>query len=156
MKKGLFLFLVLAVAFSAGCANLNKKDKDLSSGPAMLEPQSILKFSDVPAPVGFKLILKESYSFENSGIRVALLKYQGKANADQVTNFYKEQLAMYNWNLLNVIEYGDRQLNFERDSETCVITLIPKGAHMTAIIAIGPKSQYLKGSGKNREERAIK
>ena len=102
MKKGLVLFLVAAVLVVAGCANLSKKDKGVTS-PAMLEPQPSLKFTDVPIPTGFKALPKESYSFENDGVRVGLLKYQGKADTDQVVNFYKEQMAMYNWNLLNIV-----------------------------------------------------
>jgi len=91
----------------------------------MLEPQSILKFSDVPVPVGLKSLPQQSYSFESSGVRVGVLKYRGKNNPDQIVNFYKEQMPMYNWNLVNIVEYGQRMLNFERENETCIITLQP-------------------------------
>ncbi len=155
MKKGLVLFLLAAVLVVAGGANLSKKDKDVTS-PAMLEPQANLKFSDVPLPAGFKLLPKESYSFENAGVRVGLLKYQGKADTDQVVNFYKEQMAMYNWNLLNIVEYGDRLLNFERDTETCVITLISKGRSITIVISMGPKSQFPGKTEKAKESKVLK
>ena len=111
-----------------------------------LEPQAILKFSDIPIPAGLKSLPQTSYSFENAGVRVAVLKYQGRANVDQVINFYKEQMPMYNWNLINIIEYGQRLLNFERENETCIITMQIAGfwnEETLVTISLGPKSQNL-------------
>jgi len=111
-----------------------------------LEPQTILKFSDLPIPTGLKALPQTSYSFENAGVRVAVLKYQGRANIDQVINFYKEQMPMYNWHLINIIEYGQRLLNFERENETCIITVQPAGfwnEEALLTISLGPKSQNL-------------
>lgn len=114
---------------------------------ALLEPQANLKVSDAPVPAGFRLIPQESYSFEAAGVRVSLLKYQGRADIDQVVSFYREQMALYNWNLLNVVEYGQRLLNFDRESETCIISLTPKGSSSVMItISIGPKAQQIKKS----------
>jgi hypothetical protein len=115
----------------------------------MLEPQAILKFSDVPVPVGLKSLPAQSYSFESSGVRVGVLKYQGKDNADQLVNFYKEQMAMYNWNLVNIVEYGQRLMNFERENETCIITMDPKGSTIILTISLGPKSQTVAKKAKS-------
>lgn len=109
-----------------------------------LEPQAILKFSDLPVPAGLKPLPQTSYSFENAGVRVGVLKYQGRANIDQVINFYKEQMPMSNWNLINIIEYGQRLMNFERENETCIITMQVAGfwnEDVLVTISIGPKSQ---------------
>ena len=111
-----------------------------------LEPQTILKLSDVPIPAGLKPLPQKSYSFENAGVRVAVLKYQGKVNIDQVINFYKEQMPNYNWNLINIVEYGQRLLNFERENETCIITMQVAGfwnEDVLVTISLGPKSQAL-------------
>ncbi len=149
MKKNI---LVLALAYSSvlllgGCAALTNKNKSMGN-PALLEPQAMLRFSDIPVPVGFKILPQDSYSFESSGVRVGVLKYQGKANPDQVVNFYKEQMPMYSWNLLNVIEYGDRLLNFDRESETCIISLLTKGNNVFITVSLGPKSAIPKKSNK--------
>ena len=137
-----FWFVILIFAFcilhSLGCAGLSKKDT-VPKNEALLEPQAMLKFSDIPTPAGFKLLTQDSYTFESAGIRVGMLKYQGKANVEQVVNFYKDQMPLYNWNLLNAIEYGERLLNFEREQETCIIRLLPKGNNITIAIALGPK-----------------
>jgi len=117
----------------------------------MLEPQTLLKFSDVPIPVGFQIIQGETYIFESAGVRVGVLKYRGKANIEQITAFYKEQMPMYNWHLLNMVEYGDRLLNFDRDAETCIVNLSPRGSATIITISVGPKSQARK-----RSDRVLK
>jgi len=65
-----------------------------------------------------------------------------------VVDFYREQMPMYNWNLLNVIEFGERQMNFDREAETCVVTLVPKGKSVTIVVSVGPKSQQPKKASK--------
>ncbi len=151
MKSFKFYIAILIFAFCIfnffGCANLTRKFKSRPS-TGSLEPQAIGKFSDIPVPSGFKLLPEDSYAFESVNLRVAVLKYQGKASPDQVVDFYKEQMLMYNWNLLNIIEYGQRLMNFDRDTETCIITLEPKGSGTLITISIGPKSQVRKKSEK--------
>jgi len=141
-RKLLFLptlYFLLTTALT-GCTTLS--DNKVSTNPSSLEPQAILKFTDVPVPVGLKNLPQQSYSFESSGVRVGVLKYQGKNNPDQIVNFYKEQMPMYNWNLVNIVEYGQRMLNFERENETCIITLQPLDWNNNLlIISLGPKSQ---------------
>lgn len=149
MNRALCLVLsigVLCVSL-AGCGSLRSSSKDTSSSP-FLEPQAAMKFSDVPVPVGFKFLAQDSYSFESSGVRVGILRYQGKANPDTVSNFFKEQMPMYNWVLLNSMEYGQRLLNFEREQESCIITMAGKGNSVTLTISVGPKSAVKKASAK--------
>jgi len=131
----------LLTVFLMGCSTFS--DNKGSSNLGTLEPQAILKFTDVPVPVGLKSLPEQSYSFESSGVRVGVLRYRGKNNPDQVVNFYKEQMAMYNWNLVNIVEYGQRLLNFERENETCIINLEPKGSTLILTVSLGPKSQNL-------------
>ena len=149
LRFGIFI-LIFAFCFLNfyGCAGLSKKQDSTPKNLGLLEPSSILKFSDVPVPTGFKLLPQKSYSFESSGVRVGVLRYQGKANPDQVVNFYKEQMPMYNWNLLNVIEYGDRLINFDRENETCNVALLPKGNTLTITVSLGPKPQIPKKANK--------
>jgi hypothetical protein len=139
-KTLVLVFSCFLVLVFLGCAGVSKK-YDLSKTSSLLEPSAILKFNDVPVPAGFKLLSQDSYFFETSGVRVGVLRYNGKANVDQVVNFYKEQMPMYNWNLLNVIEYGDRLLNFERENETCIISLLSRGNSINITVSLGPRPQ---------------
>lgn len=146
-RKLVSLVMASFLIVLAGCAMDMQSEKN-TINTALLEPQVNLKVSDAPVPAGFKLIPQESYSFEAAGVRVSLLKYQGKANIDQVVSFYREQMAMYNWNLLNVVEYGQRLLNFDRETETCIVSLTQKGSSVIITISIGPKAQQVKSSSK--------
>ena len=130
LSTACFLFTVMLT----GCSTTSN---------SRIEPQAILKFTDVPVPVGLKSLPKASYSFESSGVRVGVLRYQGKNNPEQLVNFYKEQMSMYNWNLVNIVEYGQRLMNFERENESCIINLEPKGSSIILTISLGPKSQNL-------------
>ena len=144
MKNKIIAILVIgllgySVIMLCGCARFARKDT-IPGNKSLLEPEAMLKFSDIPIPEGFKLLAEDSYTFESAGVRVGILEYQGKAKVEQVVNFYKDQMPLYNWNLLNVIEYGERLLNFEREQETCIVRLLPKGNNITIAIALGPKA----------------
>ncbi len=140
-KFPVIVLLGCCVIVLLGCATTVKKEEGSAKAPAILEPSSISKFADVPVPNRFKFLETDSYSFESAGIRVGFLKYQGKATAEQVVSFYREQMPMYNWNLLNVVEYGDRLMNFDREAETCIITITPKGSAALITVSVGPKNQ---------------
>lgn len=133
------ILLIISAAIFCSCAEISKNDP-ATKEPASLEPQTTLKFNDIPAPVGFKFISNESYSFESAGVRAGVLKYKGKVDIDEVANFYKDQMPLYNWNLLNTIEYGERILNFDREQESCIVNLSARGRNITITISLGPKS----------------
>lgn len=140
MKHRAVFFVFLALL--AGCSALEPKDaKDIKRAGGPLEPAVMQKFVDVPVPAKFQLKGEDSYSFESAGMRVGVLRYVGRADPEQVVNFYKEQMPMYNWNLLNVVEYGNRMMNFDRENETCIISIETKGKHVTITASLGPKSQ---------------
>ncbi len=137
--KIVFLFTIcyLLTSTLTGCSTTPEK---------RLESQAVLKLSDVPVPAGLKPLPQTSYSFDNGGMRVAVLRYQGKVDIDQVINFYKEQMPKYSWDLINIIEYGQRLLNFERENESCIITVQVAGfwnEDALLTISLGPKSQAL-------------
>lgn len=134
----MFSFLSMLIS---GCSTMSKKSNLNADG--MLESAAVFKFPDIPVPAGFKIIPQDSYSFETSGIRVGVLKYQGKADPDIVMSFYKTQMPAFNWNLLNVVEFGDRILNFDRQNETCIVEVKAKGNNIRITVSLGPKSQPL-------------
>ena len=136
----LFLFLI------AGCVTLPKSESTGSAeqNKVSLSVAPILKFDDIPVPVGFRILDKESFAFQNDKSRVALLKYYGGQNAEQVLAFYKEQMAMSNWDIVNIIEYDRKVLNYENSDESCIITIQPEGGKSRVTIALSPKSRPIK------------
>ncbi|MCM8792142.1 MAG: hypothetical protein NC826_03210 [Candidatus Omnitrophica bacterium] len=139
MQKYFIIFLVFL--FFGGCASLPKnQEADLFKS---LEPSVMIKFSDIPIPSGFKFLYQDSYSFQTSKVRVAILKYRGRPTAEKTFLFFKEQMPLYGWNLLNTIEYGRHLLNFEKENESCIITVEPKKLSTEFIITVGPKQTSL-------------
>ena len=101
---------------------------------------SRLKFDDVPVPSGFKIIREDSFIFQDSSVRIGLIKYAGRPNAEDLVNFYKDQMPLYNWNLINIVEYGRAVINFEREGQTCIVTVEPYSTKTILTIAIAPRS----------------
>ncbi len=140
-------FLILMLVY--GCVTTPEGGSyvDEASSERSLGVAAILRFDDVPVPFGFKTLERESFAFQNDVTRVALLKYIGSRNIDQVVVFYKEQMPMYNWNPINIIEYDRRVLNYEKNSESCIVTVESHGRKNVVTIAISPKSRPMKVEG---------
>lgn len=142
MRK--LITIVIFVTFITGCATMSNifRRRTKSAVRGGLEIAPILKFDDIPVPSIFRILANQSFAFQTKDVRVGLLKYQGKANPDEVVAFYREQMPLYNWRTVNIIEYGRRVLNFEKDNQSCVITLDVKGSsNITLIIAVSPRSR---------------
>jgi len=148
MKKitNLIVSFCLVVLFLAGCATFsqNESANNADQNKASLSVAPVLKFEDLPTPAGFKLLDKESFAFQNDKSRVVLLKYYGGQNAEQVLAFYKEQMALFNWSLVNIIEYDRKVLNYENSEESCIITIQPQGGKSLVTVALSPKSRPIK------------
>jgi hypothetical protein len=134
---------LFAVLFLSGCATMYN-DGYGKSEPKPLNVATLLRFNDIPVPAGFMVFDKESFAFQNDSARVALLKYIGPKSQDQVVQFFKEQMPTYNWNPINIIEYERRILNYEKGTETCIVTIEPRGGKSIVIIAISPRSRPMK------------
>jgi len=136
----------LCVFLLAGCVTLpqNESTGAAEKNKVSLSVAPILKFEDLPTPSGFKFLDKESFAFQNDKSRVALLKYYGGQNAEQVLAFYKEQMASFNWSLVNIIEYDRKVLNYENSEESCIITIQPQGGKSMVTVALSPKSRPIK------------
>ena len=141
-----FVSCFLSLVFLAGCATFPQSESSsyAEKNKVTLSVAPILKFDDIPAPTGFKILDKESFAFQNDKSRVALLKYYGGQNAEQVMMFYKEQMASFNWDMVNIIEYDRKVLNYENSNESCIITIQPQGGKSLVTVALSPKSRPIK------------
>ena len=143
-----FLILLMVSACATTSSGRSSYDDEGTQSKQLKEPSlavaSMLRFEDIPVPSGFKILEGESFAFQNDVTRVALLKYMGARNLDNVVLFYKEQMLLYNWNPMNVIEYERRILNYERESESCIVTIESAGRKSIVTIAVSPKSKPMK------------
>lgn len=143
LRISLIVILVFSVA---GCAAIKGRgsselEEEEGYAPTTLAVTAKLRFSDVPVPAGFKLIQNKSFVFQTEETRVALMKYSGRAKLQDLVDFYKEQMLLCNWELLNIVEYGRSVLNFERSRQSCIITLESKGMKKIITISVAPKTK---------------
>ena len=129
----------------SGCAVSSESAKDRTM-VAPLQTAALLKFSDVPVPVGFQFMDNESFAFQNELARVGLLKYAGRPAIDRVVQFYREQMPQYNWTFLNLLEYESRVMNFEKPDQTCIVTIGKRGDRTQVTIAVAPKGNAAKAT----------
>ena len=160
MKKNnarVSIILILGLIFIAtGCATTSNSNSSGSMQAGNISIANILKFEDVPVPAGFKLIDNESFTFQNDNMRVGLLKYAGRPDANVVVNFYKEQMPIYNWDMINVIEYGQKIMNFQRADQSCIITIQPLSTRTLIAIAVAPKSSSAMTEAKTQKYKELK
>ena len=137
--RGLLLSSFLIVLFvSSGCASTGSSGRTDGSARE-LGVASALKFEDVPVPAGFRIVTDQSFSFQNELTRVGILRYAGRANAQRVIQFYKDQMPLYNWQFVNMIEYDRSLLNFEKTDQTCTITVEAGVTKTILAIAVAPR-----------------
>jgi len=142
MKLNLLLATCVILAIS-GCASLQTGGRDESGALRVKKPLSVagtLRFEDVPTPERFRNLRDQSFVFQDGGTRVGFIRYAGRPNADQVISFFKTQMPLYNWDIINIVEYGDITMNFVKSSESCIITITPLTTKTVISIVISPKT----------------
>ncbi len=159
-NKNKYLFVIISVVLLvflvSGCTTLPEsrerarireetreetEEEALPNLPVPLKTASNLKFEDIPVPRGFKIDQHESFAFQTGSTRLGVLKYKGNAAADRLVAFYKEQMPVYNWSLINIIEYGRRMLTFERAQEICIITIESSRGRTSLFVSVSPRSK---------------
>ena len=132
----------------SGCITTGEKtvsEEDIEVQETGLDASNKFRFDDLPVPAGFRLIEDKSFVFQNNATRVALLKYAGRAKTEELISFYERKMLLYNWHLLNVVQYGKSVLNFERGNQSCIVTIEPKTGKRIITISLSPKGSKVKG-----------
>ena len=136
LKTILVVFLVVLLA---GCATWPRREAAVRGEEVVLDVAPILRFADIPVPAGFEIIRDKSFTFRNDFVRMGLLRYTGRPHIDKVVAFYEEQMPIYNWDLVNIVEYARRVLNFEKGNQSCIITIEASATRTFLTIALSPK-----------------
>ena len=132
MRKWLLSFLVAGgVVLCAGC---------LTIPPERLETRaSRTVFDDVPVMPGMEYLPGNSFIFEAGGRRVcALIKYEGKVKFLAAWNYYKEQMAAYDWERVRIMGSDPITIEFKKGNERARLVVQSKGSNRTVLsIEIG-------------------
>lgn len=136
------LGLITAVT---GCATPTQRGNSAGSEiEKNLAVSSNLRFDDVPVPTGFVSMPTESFIYQTDNIRAGLLRYEGKSSPESVVQFYKEQMPVYNWQFINIIEFDKKQISFEKPGQSCIVIIEGLKGKSIITISIGPKSEKAK------------
>ena len=138
------IFVCALLALSVGCATGTATTAGDSGGDEVIATGMLLapdfRIADIPLPVGFKFDRKGSFVFQNDRMDVGRIQYSGTAVIDEVAQFYLDEMANYNWNLLNVTEHGTIWLFFEKPGKAANVLLTPKTRGTVIQISFFPKN----------------
>ncbi|MFA5338838.1 MAG: hypothetical protein WC317_01660 [Candidatus Omnitrophota bacterium] len=138
-RVAIYFFLIPLITLSAGgCATTGQGSSAVEKNLAV---SPLLRFDDIPVPAGFSQLSKESFIFQTESVRAGVLRYEGKAGQESVMQFYKQNMPVYNWQPINTIEFGLKQMSFEKPGQNCIVVIEGNRTKSTITISVGPKSE---------------
>jgi hypothetical protein len=152
-KWKLFTFLSLSLSLVViwGCAMPMSYQQTYDEGMAEELPLSaMLRFNDVPVPETFRFDSQNSYIFENKFTRIGVLKYMTTTSPQEIVVFFKREMPSAGWRLINILEYGQKILTYEKGEESCTINVLPGRTQSTVIISVTP--QYSSSGAASSQE----
>ena len=143
LKLAFTLLLCTLVATAAGCATTPAPTAAEAEGAQEVATGIPLapdfRIADIPVPAGFEFDREHSFVFQNNAIDVGRIQYVGKEKIGDVAQFYLDEMARYNWMLINVTEHGTIMLFFDKPEKSCQVTLTPKTRGTLIQISFFPK-----------------
>lgn len=147
MRLKLILTMVICalVPFAVGCTRQTAMIGAEPEPPAdvavgiPLAPD--FRIADIPVPAGFEFDREHSFVFQNNVVEVGRIQYAGKERINDVAQFYLDEMPRYGWSLLNMTEYGNIILFFEKEAESAILTLLPKTRGTLVQISFFPKAE---------------
>ena len=136
-------FIVTSTAFLSGCRQVEETENPFSDTMTALGASSAnrssrsgelsrIQFDDIPVPQGFFLRnhRNESYSFKDDAIRIGRFVYWGRAEVNDVREYYVEEMPKkaYGWRLVEDPGGSDRltTMTFTKPGHRCEITMEPE------------------------------
>ncbi len=120
-----------------------------------ISPSTALRFNDIPVPETFRFDYQNSYVFEDKLSRLGVLKYITTISPEEIIMFFKQEMPNAGWRFVNIVEYGQKTLTYEKEKETCVINILQGMTQSTVVISITPHqygSGYSEDKGKQKRE----
>lgn len=147
--KRICLMLSIGAVLLAGCAGLQPREGDDEASVKSRTPivSQKLRFEDIPVPYGFSLSRTQSFIYQTESSRIGRLRYVGRIKIDDVIKFYKEQMALYNWELENIVEYEYAVLYYKKSSEQLTVTVMPLSTKTVIDIVLTPRGHFAGSTG---------
>lgn len=144
------LVLTLAV-FLASCASTfigsnadsgqaaPDQQAGLSDNNQPVPPPVIPEFGDIPVPRELTRQTDQSFIYEAPGTVIGVLVYTGRRiDPDSINGFFREQMPMHGWRLLNAYKDENIDLFYLKDNRSCQISIKSGVINTKVIIKVGP------------------
>ena len=102
----------------------------LGCGPRAAEPTRLMAkqrapVSDLPVPMGFRILEDESEDAYTGRRRIYLRHlYVGSGEPFAVRNFYRDRMPQYQWQLVNSVHVaGTHSMVFQKGQESCTVAI---------------------------------
>ncbi len=102
----------------------------LGCGPRAAEPVRLMAkqqspISDLPVPMGFRILEDESEDAYTGRRRLYVRHvYSGSGEPFAVRNFYRDRMPQYKWQLVNTVHVaGTHSMVFQKGQESCTVTI---------------------------------
>lgn len=150
---------LLCLAILAGCKSADEPAKEkapigdepawyqpvLDSNPFVSHVERVpspyppTAIEDLPAPVGFEIVPRESFAYVHGAIRIAKLRYNGLAPKDDIEAFYHATLPNLGWKEKFDLGHDKPDILFERNGEAAEVVIFDEGRWREITITLSPK-----------------
>ena len=128
---------VVLVPLMGGCVATRSVDVGVGVVPA---PSPHPYEPDIPLPVGFILADQSSEEWASGSLRYVRHCYRGPGGAETrlgVRRFYRQQMPLVRWAPLAESDvHGRCTMSFERETESCVITIAHERRAFTQSVVV--------------------
>lgn len=126
----LALSMASLALLAAGCPSTSSTSTGAtaSGDPTELAAQARPPILDVPVPVGFRYVDKESYNFAAPGVRMLVHTYRGSGEKYAVRRFFHKQVPLAGWAYTTEgNSQGVITMDFQKEGEICRVTISEGG-----------------------------
>ena len=141
------LLLILVFVFTLyGCSTVQSSSPtSLGTGSEIgLTAPLTLDFEDIPIPAELKKDQNKSFIFETSSIKTAIIYYDsfpGYLDHSSLVIFFKNNMVAHGWKLIDLYNYKEANLSFEKGNRMCHITIFDKFLQTKVVVKVGQMSQ---------------
>jgi hypothetical protein len=101
-------------------------------------------FEDIPIPTELKKDLSKSFIYETPFSKTAIIYYDsfpGYIDHSSLIIYFKTNMAAQGWKLIDLYNYKEANLSFEKGDRRCHITIFDKFLQTKVVIKVGQMSQ---------------
>lgn len=102
-------------------------------------PYPPMAIEDLPAPVGYEIVPRESFAYTHASMRVAKLRYRGLGPKEDIKRFYHDTMPSYGWKETFELGHDQPELLFEKGSEVAEVVIRDEGKYREITIMLSPK-----------------